>query len=88
MIPVIMFSTIANAARKFQDVNPRVNVKVHDLVPAQQIKALDNHQIDIAVPGQLPQEVLANYDIELLCKIPLMAVLDSRQTGGGGSCGS
>jgi DNA-binding transcriptional LysR family regulator len=75
VIPAVMFPAVMRATMASRSKLPNLVVKLHDLAPSMQIKALDSRQIDLALPGHVSEDHLALYDATLLAEIPLLAAL-------------
>ena len=75
VIPSVMLSAASKATASAREHFSHVVIKLHDMAPALQLKAIDNRQIDIALPGQVPGHLLAAYNTTVLAEIPLMAVM-------------
>ncbi|MBK5276828.1 MAG: LysR family transcriptional regulator [Desulfuromonadales bacterium] len=63
------------ALRSFRSANPNVVIKIHELSPASQIKALRKHQIDIALIGNPSGSVRDEFETEVLFELQLEAVI-------------
>jgi len=68
-------SFLGAALKTFRSANPEVIVKIHELSPASQIKALRKHQIDIAFIGNPSGAVLDEFETTVLFELKLAAVI-------------
>jgi len=78
VIPAVMFSSVSRASAIFREKFPLVIVKVHDLTSSLQLKALDSRQIDLALPGQVSEELLVGYQSTIVAEIPLFIALSEK----------
>jgi DNA-binding transcriptional LysR family regulator len=63
------------ALKFFRDLHPDLMVKIHELSPADQVKALHKNQIDIALIGNPCGSVHDEFETRVLFEVPLEAVL-------------
>jgi DNA-binding transcriptional LysR family regulator len=63
------------ALRAFREENPGVVVKIHELSPGDQLKALRKHQIDIALIGKPCGAVRDEFETTVLFEMKLEAVI-------------
>jgi len=68
-------SFLGAALRTFRDANPGVVVKIHELSPAAQVKALRKNQIDIALLDNPRGLVLDEFETTIIFEKQLMAVI-------------
>lgn len=78
VIPAVMFSSVSRASAIFREEFPLAVVKVHDLNSSLQFKALDTRQIDLALPGQVSEELLVGYHSTVVAEIPLVIALSEK----------
>lgn len=75
VVPAVMFPAVMKASSLSKEKFPQLVVKLHDLTSTLQFKALDNRQIDLALPGQVPEEHLQGYNATPIAAIPLMIAM-------------
>lgn len=63
------------ALRAFREDNPGINVKIHELSPGEQLKALRKRQIDIALIGKPCGAVRDEFETTVLFEMNLEAVI-------------
>jgi len=68
-------SFLGAALRAFREANQNIDVKVHELSPADQVKALSKHQLDIAFIGNLCDSVTDEFQTKVLFSLQLAAVI-------------
>ncbi|MBP7865531.1 MAG: LysR family transcriptional regulator [Acidobacteria bacterium] len=68
-------SFLGDALRAFRARRPEVTVLIHELSPAEQVKALRKHQIDIALIGNPCDAVEVEFDLAILYEMDLQAVI-------------
>jgi DNA-binding transcriptional LysR family regulator len=74
-IAPVLASTLTPALRAFGQKNPEVEIVLHEMAPGEQIKALRESRIDLALPGNSCPVLSDEFEIVELEQIPLEAVL-------------
>ncbi|SEM10083.1 DNA-binding transcriptional regulator, LysR family [Syntrophus gentianae] len=72
-LPII--SCLGAALRRFRESNPRMSVKIHELSPADQVRALRKKQIDVALFDNHGGVALDEFEKTALFEIHLIAVI-------------
>jgi DNA-binding transcriptional LysR family regulator len=74
-IAPVLTSTLTPALRTFGQKNPGIDVVLREMTPGEQIKALRNGQIDLALAGNPWPELAHEFELVVLGQIPFEAVL-------------
>jgi DNA-binding transcriptional LysR family regulator len=74
-IAPVLASTLTPALRTFGQKNPNIEVVLREMSPGEQIKALRNGQIDLALAGNPWPELANEFEVVVLKEIPFEAVL-------------
>jgi DNA-binding transcriptional LysR family regulator len=74
-IAPVLTSTLTPALRTFGQKNPDVDVVLREMAPGQQIKALRNGQIDLALAGNPWPDLANEFEVIVLGQIPFEAVV-------------
>jgi DNA-binding transcriptional LysR family regulator len=70
-----VLATLTPALRAFAEKSRSVEVELHEMAPGDQIAALRNSRIDLALPGNPCSELAHEFEVIVLEKIPFQAVL-------------
>ena len=74
-IAPVLASVLTPALRDFGHKNPGVEVVLREMAPGDQLKALRDGRIDLALPGNACPELGREFEIVVLRRIPFQAVL-------------
>jgi DNA-binding transcriptional LysR family regulator len=74
-IAPVLASTLTPALRTFGQKSPDIEVVLREMTPGEQIKALRNGQIDLALAGNPWPKLTNEFEIVVLDQIPVEAVL-------------
>lgn len=74
-IAPVLASLLTPALRAFAQKSPEVEVVLREMAPGQQVKALREGVIDLALPGNPCAELGKEFEIVVLRRIPFQAVL-------------
>src|SRR6266436_2212446 len=74
-IAPVLASTLTPALRRFGHKSPDVDVVLREMTPGEQVKALRNGQIDLALAGNPWPELANEFEVVVLGQIPFEAVL-------------
>ena len=70
-----VLATLTPALRAFTQKNPEVEVVLREMTPGDQVQALRNSRIDLALPGNPCPELANEFEVTVLDRIPFAAVL-------------
>jgi DNA-binding transcriptional LysR family regulator len=70
-----VLATLTPALRTFGQKNPDVEIVLCEMAPGEQVKALRNGRIDLALPGNPCPELAHEFELVVLQQIPFHAVL-------------
>jgi DNA-binding transcriptional LysR family regulator len=70
-----VLATVTPALRAFGQKNPNVEVELHELSPGEQVNALRERRIDLALPGNPCAELANEFEVFVFDQIPFEAVL-------------
>jgi DNA-binding transcriptional LysR family regulator len=74
-IAPVLASLLTPALRDFGNKSPEVEVVLREMAPGEQVKALRDGRIDLALPGNPCAELGKEFEIVVLRRIPFQAVL-------------
>ncbi|QIR36319.1 LysR family transcriptional regulator [Tolypothrix sp. PCC 7910] len=74
-IPTILQTFLGQTLKRFGHTYPEVAVRLHEMPPAEQIRALRDSTIDIAFMGNPPNEIEQEFTVKCVRKVPICAVL-------------
>jgi DNA-binding transcriptional LysR family regulator len=74
-IAPVLASLLTPALREFEQKSPEVEVVLREMSPGEQVKALRDGRIDLALPGNPCPELDWEFEIVVLRRIPFQAVL-------------
>jgi DNA-binding transcriptional LysR family regulator len=74
-IPTILNSFLGEALHLFGLLYPQVSIDLQEMFPAQQVEALRKGKIDIAFMGNPPDELEAEFEVQCIKKVLIMALL-------------
>jgi DNA-binding transcriptional LysR family regulator len=74
-IAPVLASILTPALRRFAQPHPDVEVTLREMSPAEQVKALREGRIDLALPGNPCPKVESEFALTVLSRIPFHAVL-------------
>src|SRR5262249_39673289 len=70
-----VLATVTPALRTFGQKNPGVEVVLREMAPGEQVQALRDGRIDLALPGNPCPELAQEFEVTILERIPFEAVL-------------
>lgn len=70
-----VLATVTPALRTFGQKNPDVEVVLREMTPGEQVQALRDRRIDLALPGHPCPELAHEFEVTILEQIPFEAVL-------------
>jgi DNA-binding transcriptional LysR family regulator len=70
-----VLATLTPALRAFGQKNAGVELVLHEMAPGDQVEALRNGRIDLALPGNPCPELASEFEVVVLEQIPFQAVL-------------
>ena len=70
-----VLATVTPALRAFGRNNPDVEVVLREMTPGEQVQALRDNRIDLALPGNPCPELAQEFEVTILEQIPFEAVL-------------
>jgi DNA-binding transcriptional LysR family regulator len=73
-IPPVL-ATLTPALRAFGQKDPDIEVVLREMAPGEQLEALRNGRIDLALPGNPCPELASEFEVVVLQQIPFQAVL-------------
>jgi DNA-binding transcriptional LysR family regulator len=76
-IPEVLKTFLGHALKKFRSDHPDAELSVRDMLPGDQITALRNRKIDLAIFANLPPELGEEFDMLVLRKLSLQAVVSA-----------
>lgn len=76
-IPTVLDAFLGDALKEFRADHPQVELIVRDMLPGDQITALRNGEIDLAIAGNLCTEMDREFEIKVLREMPLLAALSA-----------
>lgn len=76
-IPTILHSFLGKALHRFGKTYPHVNVQLQEMPPSEQVKELRAGNIDIAFMGNPPDELEAEFNVQCVKKVEIVALLPS-----------
>jgi len=74
-IPTILQTFLGQTLKRFGIAYPEVAVRLQEMPPSEQVRALRNGAIDIALMGNPPDELEADFTVKCIKKVPSAAVL-------------
>lgn len=74
-IPTILQSFLGETLHRFGQAYPQVPIHLHEMSPHEQVKALRSGGINIAFMGNPPDELDAEFDVQCVKQVPIVAVL-------------
>jgi len=70
-----VLATLTPELRTFGEKNPGVEVVLHEMAPGEQVEALRDRRLDLALPGNPCPELAKEFELVVLEQIPFQAVL-------------
>jgi DNA-binding transcriptional LysR family regulator len=80
MVSAVMSVEIADILRRFRETHPTVQIVLHDLPPAEQLRLIGEGRLDGGFVGLLPVERTTNLRFDKWCRERLLAFVPSGQT--------
>ena len=77
-IPTILNTFLGQTLHQFGNTYPEVPVRLKEMPPNEQVKALREGAIDIAFMGNPPDELDAEFTVKCVKKVPIAALLPDR----------
>jgi DNA-binding transcriptional LysR family regulator len=74
-LSIFLDDLIAPALREFRQRHPKARISLFELTPRAQLDRLRNHELDMAILGNVEQEDKAEFKHRLLARHPMAAVL-------------
>lgn len=74
-IPSTLKSILGDALNRFGPVYPQIPLRLKEMCPTEQVKALREGTIDIAFIGNAPSELEAEFEVQCVKCVPVNAVL-------------
>ncbi|GET37675.1 LysR family substrate-binding domain-containing protein [Microseira wollei] len=74
-IPTILQSFLGQTLKRFGIAYPEVAVRLQEMPPSEQVRALRDGAIDIAFMGNPPDELDEEFTVKCIKKVPIAAVL-------------
>lgn len=74
-IPTVLETFMGETLQQFGTAYPQVTIRLHEMSPSAQVKALRNRQIDIAFMGNPPDELEEEFTVQCIKKVPIAALL-------------
>lgn len=74
-IPEVLKTFLGHAFKKFRSDHPGAELSVRDMLPGEQIAALRSREIDLAIFANLPPELGEEFEMLVLRKLSLQAVV-------------
>src|SRR5262249_27810226 len=70
-----VLATLTPALRNFAQKRPEIELVLREMAPGEQVQALREDRIDLALPGYACAELANEFEVVLLDRIPFQAVL-------------
>lgn len=74
-IPTVLETFLGETLKQFGAAYPQVTIRLHEMSPSAQVKALRKRQIDIAFMGNPPDELEEEFTVQCIKKVPIAALL-------------
>jgi DNA-binding transcriptional LysR family regulator len=74
-IAPVLATTLTPALRRFSEKHPEVEVVLREMAPGDQVKALRDKSIDLALPGNACPVLDQEFEVVILRRVPFEAVL-------------